>query len=206
MDSIDLDLQEFNDSSFLNKLLTLVKTRIKNIHAYNYEHNKSYFQFVLDKISELPCYHLDCENTRKIIKNGFESKSLLPVHASAFFNPLYVSFDWTMAEDTGDTQYSGIEMFASNTIYDLKIKNQSVGRMWPTCTVSGHGSQIIGAFFDSSIFSLGNIPINLKIKMNDYTYDAILVPDMYLSYGFQFVLLKIDKHSRVVDILFLTNN
>lgn len=123
-----------------------------------------------------------------------------------FFNPLYVSFDLTMAEYTDDEKYSGIEMFASNTIYDLKIKNQSIGKMWPTCTVPGHGSRIIGAFFNSSLFALGNIPINLKVEMNDHTYDAILVPNAHLSYKFQFMLLKIDKHSRVVDILFWTNN
>lgn len=85
MDFVDLDLQEFNDAPFLDELLTLVKTRIENIPVYNYEHNKPYFQFVLDKLHTLSCYHINCENTRKIVKNGFESKSLLPVHASVFF-------------------------------------------------------------------------------------------------------------------------
>jgi len=53
--------------------------------------------------------------------------------------------------------------------------------------------------------NLTDIPINLDIQIDNHRYHAILFPDIHLSYDFELIITKEDRHSQISNMLFVLN-
>lgn len=210
MESEKIYLQKFTDTELFTDVITRTKKQMDSIPIFDFVHSKPYFDYIFNTImSQKTPYHLGSENTRKIIATGFKSKSELPLHAIEYLNPTYIKFHVTPAEDFPDdtTTTTGAEACVSHIEYKLyKNNDQRIGKLWPNCSIPGHGSQIIGAFYYPEFFTLGNIPINTTVKIDNFTYGAVLFLDGHLSNNFELIITKHDQHPRVVDIIFANTN